>query len=136
MNSVSGARGIGEKVEDILEILWAPGRVFERVRDQKVGGYLLMLALVTLVGAALPAAGAVALPLAEFGLRKGDFVRVTVEAVDYRGPAPGQAATSGAIDLAVTDETGVLAALESTESQAAQELQTIIDDQLRVGDKP
>jgi len=49
MNSVSGARGIGEKVEDILEILWAPGRVFERVRDQKVGGYLLMLALVTLV---------------------------------------------------------------------------------------
>lgn len=89
-----------------------------------------------LVGAALPAAGAVALPLAEFGLRKGDFVRVTVEAVDYRGPAPGQAATSGAIDLAVTDETGVLAALESTESQAAQELQTIIDDQLRVGDKP
>jgi hypothetical protein len=89
-----------------------------------------------LVGEALPAAGAVALPLAEFGLRKGDFVRVTVEAVDYRGPAAGQAAVSGAIDLAVTDETGVLAALESTESQAAQELQTIIDDQLRVGDKP
>lgn len=89
-----------------------------------------------LVGAALPAAGSVALPLAEFGLRKGDFVRVTVEAVDYRGAAAGQAAASGAIDLAVTDETGVLASLESTESQAAQELQTIINDQLRVGDKP
>lgn len=48
MNSAPGARGIGEKVEDILEILWAPGRVFDRVREQKVGGYLLILALVTL----------------------------------------------------------------------------------------
>jgi hypothetical protein len=48
MNSAPGARGIGGKVEDILEILWAPGRVFDRVREQKVGGYLLILALVTL----------------------------------------------------------------------------------------
>jgi hypothetical protein len=69
-------------------------------------------------------------------LQKGDFVRVVVEAVDYRGATPGQPATSAPIDLTVTDENGVLEALQASESQAAQELQAIIEEQLRVGGKP
>ena len=36
----------------------------------------------------------------------------------------------------VTDENGVLEALQASESQAAQELQAIIEEQLRVGGKP
>jgi hypothetical protein len=89
-----------------------------------------------LVGAALPHAGRVVLPLADYGLRKGDFLRVAVEAVDYRGAAPGQRSASAPIDLVVTDENGVLESLQRSDTQAAQELQTIIEDQLRVGDKP
>jgi len=89
-----------------------------------------------LVGTALPHAGRVVLPLADYGLRKGDFLRVAVEAVDYRGHAPGQRSASAPIDLLVTDENGVLESLQRTDTQAAQELQTIIEDQLRVGDKP
>ena len=87
-------------------------------------------------GDALPANGSFAVPLADLGLRKGDFVRVVVEAVDYRGTTPGQPATSAPLDLTVTDENGVLEALQASESQAAQELQAIIEEQLRVGGKP
>lgn len=89
-----------------------------------------------LVGDALPAAGSFVVPLADLGLQKGDFVRVVVEAVDYRGATPGQPATSAPIDLTVTDENGVLEALQASESQAAQELQAIIEEQLRVGGEP
>ena len=89
-----------------------------------------------LVGEALPAAGTFTVPLSDLGLRKGDFVRVVVEAVDYRGTTPGQTAASAPIDLTVTDENGVLEALQASESQAAQELQAIIEEQLRVGGKP
>jgi hypothetical protein len=89
-----------------------------------------------LVGDALPAAGSFVVPLADLGLQKGDFVRVVVEAVDERGATPGQPATSAPIDLTVTDENGVLEALQASESQAAQELQAIIEEQLRVGGKP
>lgn len=89
-----------------------------------------------LVGEALPAAGSFVVPLADLGLQKGDFVRVVVEAVDYRGATPGQPATSAPIDLTVSDENGVLEALQASESQAAQELQAIIEEQLRVGGKP
>jgi hypothetical protein len=63
-------------------------------------------------------------------------VRVVVEAVDERGATPGQPATSAPIDLTVTDENGVLEALQASDSQAAQELQAIIEEQLRVGGEP
>lgn len=89
-----------------------------------------------LVDAALPHRGKVAVPLGGYGLKKGDFVRVTLEAVDFRGPTPGQAATSAPIDFSVTDENGVLEALQRADTQAAEELKTIIEDQLRVGEKP
>lgn len=56
MNLAPPARGIGGRFEDILEMLWAPGRVFDRVREQKVGGYLLLLALLT-VALVLPTRG-------------------------------------------------------------------------------
>jgi hypothetical protein len=88
------------------------------------------------VGADLPRSGELVLPLADLGLRKGDFVRVVLEAVDFRGPTAGQAATSPPLDLTVTDESGLLEALKDSESRAAQELQAIIDEQLRVGGNP
>ena len=88
------------------------------------------------MGDALPKEGRFLVPLADYDLKKGDFVRVVLEAVDFRGPTPGQSATSPAVDLTVTDENGVLEALSASESQAAQELQTIIEEQLRVGEKP
>ena len=84
----------------------------------------------------LPRSGEIAVPLADLGLRKGDFVRVVIEALDDRGPAPGKSATSPPLDLTVTDESGVLAALQDSESRAAQELQAIIEEQLRVGGQP
>ncbi len=97
---------------------------------------ILPAAAPPLVGEALPATGSFFVPLADLGLRKGDFVRVFVEAVDYRGTTPGQPASSPPIELTVTDENGVLEALQASESQAAQELQSIIEEQLRVGGKP
>jgi len=74
------------------------------------------------------------LNLASLRVKKGDQVKVTLEAVDYRGNAPGQSAVSEPILLQVTDESGVLAAISESDERSARQLDAIIQRQLGIGD--
>ena len=84
----------------------------------------------------LPMDGSLAIPLASLGLEKGDQVRVTLQATDYRGNAPGQTASSEPIVLDITDENGIMAALSETDGRSATALNAIIERQLGVGESP
>ena len=86
-----------------------------------------------IAGDRLPLQGSVRVPLAPLGLQKGDQVRVTLKATDYRGSGKGQTASSEPIVLDVTDEAGILAALSETDESSARQLEKIIERQLGVG---
>jgi hypothetical protein len=72
--------------------------------------------------------------LKSLGLAKGDEVRVTLEAVDFRGDQPGSSARSDIIVLTVTDESGVLAGLVEADEKSARQLDQIIQRQLGIGE--
>ncbi len=81
----------------------------------------------------LPLEGSLTVPLQPLGLAMGDQVRITVRAADYRGAVVGREAESEPIVLEVTDEQGILAALTETDERSVQQLDAIIDRELRVG---
>jgi hypothetical protein len=74
------------------------------------------------------------LDLTSLGLAKGDEVRVTLQAIDYRGDQPGASATSDSILLTVTDESGILAGLIEADEKSARQLDQIIQRQLGIGE--
>lgn len=78
--------------------------------------------------------GRLELDLGPFGLAKGDQVRVTLEALDYRGDHPGTPVQSEAVVFQVTDETGILAGLVEADEKSARQLDEIIQRQLGVGE--
>ncbi len=49
MNEVSADASKGSVFEDVLEVLWAPAKVFDRSRAKGVGMYILVLTAITLV---------------------------------------------------------------------------------------
>lgn len=49
MNEVSAASSQGSVFEDVLEVLWAPAKVFDRSQAKGVGMYILVLTVSTLV---------------------------------------------------------------------------------------
>jgi hypothetical protein len=81
----------------------------------------------------LPLVDRYPLELSSLGLQKGDQVRLTLQATDYRGKNPGQLAQSEPIVLEVTDESGILAAIAEADERSAQQLDAIIERQLGVG---
>jgi hypothetical protein len=72
--------------------------------------------------------------LKPLGLAKGDEVRVTLQATDYRGNRPGATARSETIIFTVTDESGILAALVEADEKSARQLDQIIQRQLGIGE--
>ena len=72
--------------------------------------------------------------LKPLGLAKGDEVRVTLEAIDYRGDRPGSLARSEPIVFTVTDESGILAGLVEADEKSARQLDQIIQRQLGIGE--
>ena len=66
---------------------------------------------------------------------KGDQVKVTARAVDDRGGAAGKAATSEPLMFQVTDEQGIYAAMAEADRESAKRLQTMIDNQMDVGER-
>jgi hypothetical protein len=78
--------------------------------------------------------GRLELDLAPFGLAKGDQVRVTLEAVDYRGDHPGTPVQSEPVVFQVTDESGILAGLVEADEKSARQLDEIIQRQLGAGE--
>jgi hypothetical protein len=82
------------------------------------------------------ARGRLPLDLAPLGLAKGDQLKVTFEALDFRGDSTGKAALSEPLVLHVTDERGVLAAMVEADERSARQLDAIIQRQLGIGDSP
>jgi hypothetical protein len=81
-------------------------------------------------------AGRYPLPLSPWELSPGDEVRLTIEAVDARGAAPGLVARGEPVRLKVTDENGILAGLRESDEQTARELDELIQRQLGIGAAP
>jgi hypothetical protein len=70
-------------------------------------------------------------------LVKGDQVKLTLEAVDYRGPLrEGKASQSDPVVLQVTDEEGIYQAMSETDRETARQYETMIERQLEVGGGP
>ena len=66
-------------------------------------------------------------------LTKGDQVRLTLEAVDYRGQTPGKTATSEPLIFEITDVPGFLASMAESDEQSYRRLEAIIQRQLGIG---
>ena len=77
--------------------------------------------------------GVYRLPLSQFKLAKGDVLRVTLEAIDYRGDDPGKATRSDPVVLQITDESGIMTALGETDLRAAHQLDLLIQRQSQTG---
>jgi hypothetical protein len=83
-----------------------------------------------------------AFELGPLKLSKGDSVKVTVRATDFRGRQTegkleeGKATLSDPLVFQVTDEPGVLAALMEADKQSATELKDMIQRQLGIGESP
>ncbi len=70
-------------------------------------------------------------------LVKGDQVKLTLEAVDYRGPSrEGKPSQSDPVVLQVTDEEGIYEAMSETDRETARQYETMIERQLEVGGGP
>ncbi|HEY1067188.1 MAG TPA: hypothetical protein VGE52_13800 [Pirellulales bacterium] len=72
--------------------------------------------------------------LASLGLEKGDQVRIVLEAVDFRGDREGKSSFSEPLVLQVTDQRGVLEALDEGLERSAEHLDAIIMRQLGIGE--
>ncbi|HEV2969385.1 MAG TPA: DUF4175 family protein [Pirellulales bacterium] len=81
----------------------------------------------------LPLAGAYRLPLDQFKLAKGDQVKLTLEATDFRGDQPGKSTKSDPVVLQITDEGGIMAALSETDRHAYEQMNTLIQRQSQTG---
>lgn len=88
----------------------------------------------------LPLVGTFPLSLAPLKLAKGDRLKLTLEAVDYRGDDAagerlGRAASSEGVVLEVADEAAVLAAIAEADKKSEQQLSEIIERQLSSGER-
>jgi hypothetical protein len=77
--------------------------------------------------------GQVAIPLSPYELQKGDEVKVTLEAVDWRGSIPGQKGLGEAVTFNVTDLNGVLAQTGDEDKKTAKQLDEILRRELGIG---
>ena len=68
-------------------------------------------------------------------LAKDDRLKLTLEAIDYRGNAPGQSYMSDPLVLEISDESGVLAAISEADERSEQRLTDIIKQQLGIGNE-
>ena len=76
-----------------------------------------------------------AVDMSALELSKGDQVKLTIEAIDYRGETPGKATMSDAVVLDISDEAGVLAAITEADENSEERLTEVIKEQLGIGDK-
>lgn len=76
------------------------------------------------------------LDLAPLKTVKGDQLKLTLQATDYRGKQPGKTTPSEPVVLQVTDEQGILAAMAEADRESARQLQSMIQRQIDVGEEP
>jgi len=77
-----------------------------------------------------------ALNLADFALKKGDRLRLTLEVTDFRGKLAGRSSLSEPLLLDISDESGVLAAISEADIRSEQWLTDLINRQMGVGKAP
>lgn len=78
--------------------------------------------------------GTYPLDLSSFKLVKGDELKVTFAAYDYRGSAEPAISYSEPIQLQLTDRQGILSGLLETDEESARQLDAIIRRELGIGD--
>lgn len=78
--------------------------------------------------------GTHALDLSALKLVKGDELKVTFAAYDYRGDAEPAISYSEPIQLQLTDRQGILSGLLETDEESARQLDAIIRRELGIGD--
>jgi hypothetical protein len=66
-------------------------------------------------------------------LEKGDIVKVTLAAMDYRGGREGRSTSADPLIFQVTDEQGLKMSLLEADQQSARDLKTMIQQQLGIG---
>jgi hypothetical protein len=123
--------GRTETLEPVLLASLKPGETPKRLLQEDVRIDLAKLQAAPGDSSASPqAAGPVK-------LLKGDQVKLTLEAVDYRGPSrEGKASQSDSVVLQVTDEEGIYEAMSETDRETARQYETMIERQLEVGGGP
>ena len=77
----------------------------------------------------------VPIELADYGLKIGDTVLVTLQVTDYRGQQEGVSIPSDPIEFTVTSRANFLAAMRDIDSETDEKLDQIIKAQLGVGDR-
>jgi len=83
----------------------------------------------------LPYHGMYEFDMAALKVFKGDQVKLTIEAFDYRGETPGKSTLSDAVVLDISDEAGVLAAIAEADEDSEERLSEVIKEQLGIGDE-
>lgn len=78
--------------------------------------------------------GTYPLDLSSLKLVKGDELKVTFAAYDYRGDAKSAISYSEPIQLQLTDRQGILSGLLETDEESARQLDAIIRRELGIGD--
>jgi hypothetical protein len=86
-----------------------------------------------LVRPKIPYSGVYLLPLSTLKVVKGDQVKLTLEATDYRGDQPGKTTKCDPLVLQITDESGIMAALGETDLRAAHQMDILIQRQTQTG---
>jgi hypothetical protein len=71
--------------------------------------------------------------LSPLKLSRGDTVRVTLRATDFRGRNPGRTAGAEPLVFQVTDEQGILAGMLEADRHSARQLRAMIERQLGIG---
>jgi hypothetical protein len=74
--------------------------------------------------------GTMTLELGDLRLVKGDQLRITFEATDFRGAGEGTVGTSEPLVLSVTDARGLLAGMSGADESSKTELDRLIEQQL------
>lgn len=74
------------------------------------------------------------LDLTPLKLVKGDQLKISVRATDYRGEEPGKSSSSEPLVFQVTDEAGILAAISEADKESAKQLKVMIERQIDVGE--
>lgn len=80
--------------------------------------------------------GAHVLNIAPLKLARGDEVKLTLLAEDYRGSKPGVVSESEPIVLEITDEAGILAAVSDGDRRSQEQIDDLIRRQLGIGETP
>lgn len=78
--------------------------------------------------------GEYAFDLTGLQLEKGDEIKITLEAFDFRGDQTPKSTVSEPLVLQVTDREGILAGLQEADEKSARQLDAIIQRELGIGE--